>query len=179
MTQSLEFDSLSPQGVSGRVILTHFPGLNRANEFSVERLDAVLQALSARGCRTLVSFAEHSEFELYSGHSVFADRVLAHEFTWHHLPIVDYQVPGAEFVRQWGDVSDALMIELKQGRDVCLHCKGGIGRSGTVAGLLLIDHGEDSAHAIDRVRQARPGAIETADQEAFVRAYTAAHSSSS
>lgn len=176
MKQSIEFDSLSPQGVSGRIILTHFPGLNRANEFSVARLDAVLQALTARDCRTLVSFAEHSEFELYCGHSVFSDRVLAHEFAWHHLPIVDYQVPSAGFVQQWRGVSDTLMAELKQGRDICLHCKGGIGRSGTVAGLLLMDHGEDSSDAIDRVRQARPGAIETADQEAFVRAYTTAHS---
>jgi ADP-ribosyl-[dinitrogen reductase] hydrolase len=56
------------------------------------------------------------------------------------------------------------MAELKQGRDVCLHCKGGIGRSGTVTGLLLVDHGEGSDDAIDRIRQARPGAIETAEQ---------------
>ena len=166
------FDSLQPEGVRGSVILTHFPGLNRTNEFSVERLDQVLQALNARGCQTLVSFAEDSEFDLYAGISVFAGRVAAHEFSWHHLPIVDYQVPDARFLTQWPAVSAALTDNLRLGHDVCLHCKGGIGRSGTVAALLLIDQGESSDSAIERVRRARPGAIETADQEAFVRSYS-------
>ena len=37
--------------------------------------------------------------------------------------------------------------------------------------MLLIDAGVDAASAIDMVRKARPGAIETVEQETFVFEY--------
>jgi ADP-ribosyl-[dinitrogen reductase] hydrolase len=51
---------------------------------------------------------------------------------------------------------------------VLLHCRGGLGRSGTIAARLLVELGENPRVAIDRVRRARHGAIETPAQEAHV-----------
>jgi protein-tyrosine phosphatase len=56
---------------------------------------------------------------------------------------------------------------------VLVHCAAGLGRTGTLAALLLVEGGLEPEAAIARVRQARPGTLETADQEAFVRRWAA------
>jgi ADP-ribosyl-[dinitrogen reductase] hydrolase len=61
-------------------------------------------------------------------------------------------------------------VLLGERRHVLLHCMGGLGRSGMVAARLLVELGEEPRTAIQRVRAARPGAIETAAQEAYVLA---------
>ena len=60
-----------------------------------------------------------------------------------------------------------------QGERVLIHCHGGRGRSGLVAARLLIDRGMDAPAALATVRRARPGAVETAGQEAHLTAYAA------
>ena len=49
-----------------------------------------------------------------------------------------------------------------------VHCRGGLGRAGTIAARLLIELGIEPATAIERVRAVRPGAIETRAQEEYV-----------
>ena len=63
------------------------------------------------------------------------------------------------------------MNTLIEGGRVVVHCRGGLGRSGIVAALLLIEAGIASRAAVDSVREARSGAIETIQQEAYVRGY--------
>ena len=50
-----------------------------------------------------------------------------------------------------------------------VHCRGGLGRAGTVGAILLVAMGESPDVAIRKVREVRPGAIETKDQEDYVR----------
>jgi hypothetical protein len=57
---------------------------------------------------------------------------------------------------------------LRSGSDVLVHCRGGLGRAGTIAARLLVELGMKPATAIASVRAVRPGAIETSDQEKFV-----------
>ena len=62
---------------------------------------------------------------------------------------------------------------IKQGDNVLVHCRGGLGRSGTIAALLLIEFGVPNDQAIIKVRNARPGAIDIAEQEEYVSRYVA------
>jgi protein-tyrosine phosphatase len=62
---------------------------------------------------------------------------------------------------------------IKQGDNVLVHCRGGLGRSGTIAALLLIEFGLPNGLAVAQVRIARPGAIDIAEQEEYVRRYVA------
>ena len=60
---------------------------------------------------------------------------------------------------------------MRSGFGVALHCKGGLGRSGTIAALLLRDFGFSSRQAIQMVRKTRPGTIETEEQEQFLLSF--------
>ena len=55
-----------------------------------------------------------------------------------------------------------------------VHCRGGLGRAGTIAARLLVELGMEPKQAIASVRAVRPGAIETSDQEDFVLGICAA-----
>jgi ADP-ribosyl-[dinitrogen reductase] hydrolase len=74
------------------------------------------------------------------------------------------------FERRWVVAGDGLRTLLRSGRDVLVHCRGGLGRAGTIGARLLIELGMEPQTAIRRVRAVRPGAIETREQEKYVLA---------
>ncbi len=87
---------------------------------------------------------------------------------WFHLPIRDVQTPDATFEEAWAEAGLKLRALLGDGKRVLVHCRGGLGRSGTIAARLLVELGMEPAHAIALVRKHRPCAIETTEQEAYV-----------
>lgn len=88
---------------------------------------------------------------------------------WYHLPIEDYGLPDADFLEQWPEVSKAALAALNGGGRVLVHCKGGCGRSGMVVMRLMVESGETPDVALERLRTARPCAIETDDQMHWAR----------
>ena len=130
-------------------------------------LDRDLDALEAWGAVTLISFVETEEFA-YLGVHGFAQRMAERTMRWIQLPIIDMDIPGPAFAAAWRRHGEDIMDDLSRGRRIAVHCAGGLGRSGTMAAKLLVTAGMDPADAIRRVREARPGAIETAAQEAYV-----------
>jgi|TARA_B110000263_G_scaffold30958_1_gene23400 ADP-ribosyl-[dinitrogen reductase] hydrolase len=163
-----EFDFVSPSNSNGKLFLMRFPGLNEEKVFEHIILQSTFSALVKLGCSTVVSLVEDIEFEKICGKEIFHEQISKHDLQWHHLPIVDYKVPDTEFIRNWRTVCKSLKQELQKGNSIGLHCKGGIGRSGTVAAMLLIENGEENTEAIQHVRQKRKGAIENQLQEDFV-----------
>ena len=83
-------------------------------------------------------------------------------------PIVDYGSPDEAFESSWSAHRDRALRLLAEGGKVLVHCRGGQGRSGTIAAALLINGGMTSADAIAEVRRSRPAAIETAGQEIWL-----------
>ena len=79
-------------------------------------------------------------------------------------------MPGAAFETAWVEVGEGLRDRLRAGSDIVVHCKGGLGRAGMIAARLMVELGVPPAMAIEAVRRARPGAIETTAQERHVLA---------
>lgn len=171
-THPLQIAELATPG-GGCVGLTFCPGKCGPSLFGPpwERdLDAdldVIQRWGARGVLTLVEAFELEELKVLA----LGEKVESRGMRWFHLPIVDVSVPSAEFERQWRHELPALLSMLRQGGKLLVHCKGGLGRAGMVAALLLVENGEHPHEAIRKVRHVRPGAIQTAAQERYVKVY--------
>jgi len=93
------------------------------------------------------------------------------DLDWHHFSIIDGNVPNSEQVAEWRDLSKSLQRDIGNFGGVLIHCLGGLGRTGTVAAMLLQDLGMTPDMAVTEVRKQRPGTIENDLQEAFVQDY--------
>ncbi len=82
-------------------------------------------------------------------------------------PIPDFGVPSAEVTSR---ALQFIASRLAAGKVVVVHCGAGCGRTGTILALhLKHSQGIPADEAIRRVREARRCAVETPEQEAFVR----------
>ncbi len=73
------------------------------------------------------------------------------------------------FEDQWTYSGTRLRDLLVKGEKIVIHCLGGLGRTGTIAGRLLVEFGASPNEAIRVVRSARIGTIETRKQEEHVK----------
>jgi len=88
------------------------------------------------------------------------------------LPIPDRQIPPSEY--DVVAVVEKLDADLSSGKNVVIHCRQGIGRSGLIAACLLITKGLSSGAAVDIVSAARGVSIpETSDQRRWIDHYAA------
>jgi protein-tyrosine phosphatase len=69
------------------------------------------------------------------------------------FPIVDRSVPASEVKAM--RLIEQLGADLIQGRNIAVHCRQGIGRSGLIAASLLVARGIGSEDAMKRVSDAR------------------------
>ena len=152
----------------GRIGFTRCPG-RRDPGTAARCLREDLAAIRAWGAGLLVTLVAPAELDLLGVPDLGA-RARAAGMAWLHQPIVDFGVPDAGFEAAWVTAGEAIRTRLRAGRDVALHCRGGLGRSGMIAARLLVELGTAPEAAIAAVRAARPGAIETPEQEAHVRA---------
>lgn len=167
ITDPLMIDAM-PCG-NGLVGMTLCPGKHGPSVFGSrwERdLAPDLRAVADWGATALVSLIESPEMSML-GVSNLGDAAEEAGMDWHHLPIKDLNAPDERFERRWTYSVHVLRRKLRAGERVVLHCRGGLGRTGTVAARLAIELGEAPAAALKRVRAARKGAVETRGQEAF------------
>lgn len=156
----------------GAVGITFAPGKQQAKAMTGSwnrDMATDVATVCSWGASHLVSLIEPWEFvELHISelprHAALAN------LQWHGLPIVDGKAPDEGFLSAWATLGPTLSKALLDGKKVVVHCKGGLGRAGTVACMLLLDAGTviSGSEAIRKVRRVRPGAIETKEQEQFV-----------
>ena len=155
----------------GTVGVTLCPGKRGASLFGngwARDLQTDIAAIAAWGATVVVTLIEDQEFAALKVEGL-PEAVRDAGMAWHHVPITDVSVPVERFERQWPQVWPTFRARLDAGEKLLVHCRGGLGRAGTIAALMLVECGESPAAAISRVRAARPGAIETAGQESWVR----------
>ncbi len=130
-------------------------------------LDTDLQAILDWGAKVLVTLMEDYELRQL-GVSEIGERASELGLEWYHLPIQDVSIPDSEFEKAWEEVSPILHKHLDAGEHVVLHCRGGLGRTGTIAARMLVETGETPQNALHRVRVARVGTVETEEQEEYI-----------
>lgn len=120
------------------------------------------------GADALVTLMEDFELDMLAVRKL-PEIAKSHGIRWYHLPIVDVSVPGKCFEEVWTTEGKELQNILYNGGRIVLHCRGGLGRTGTIAARILVEFGIEPEEAMHMVRMARPGAIQTIVQEEYVR----------
>ena len=165
---------VSPGDGQGRIGITLCPGKTDPDGWSgpwARDLDVDLDVVRDWGATAVVSLVEQEEIDdLQVGG--LGEAVQDRHMEWWHRPTPDGMPPQPGFEEKWTEAGEAIRDRLRLGFDVLLHCKGGLGRAGTIAARLLVELGARRGDAIRRVRTARPGAIAHWDQEAYVKRCT-------
>ncbi len=168
----LRIAELPVGSVGGRIGITFAPGKQQPGGLTGAHrrdLGADLDVIAAWNAAAVVTLVEPHELDSL-GIAALGAEVQRRHMQWHHWPIQDYGVPDETFEAVWPARSAMLRSLLACGGRVLVHCKGGLGRAGTISARLLVEAGMTPDDAIRAVRAMRPHAIETGPQEAWVRA---------
>jgi protein-tyrosine phosphatase len=161
---------LALPGFAGALLLGPCPGRRKEaldDAASRAALTEDLSRLAEMGATGLLSLVEAKE--LPDGLDGFAAAVRAARMEWTHLPIPDYGVPDAGFMAGWRRLD--LARRLRTGENWAIHCRAGLGRTGTIAALLLVQNGTSAADAIAHIRREHDAAaVETEAQADFLTA---------
>jgi ADP-ribosyl-[dinitrogen reductase] hydrolase len=170
----LRIDAVEVPGSGGLIGMAVCPGKDEYAGLGIPSgpwkrdLELDLQVVSDWGAQALVSLIEDYEFELLDV-SELPEKTENLGIRWFHLPIVDVGIPNRRFEEEWETAGKELCRILAAGGRIVLHCRGGLGRTGMIAARLLVEFGMDPRAAIAKARQARPGAIQTREQDEYVR----------
>jgi len=96
-----------------------------------------------------------------------------HDVDFASFPIADRQVPRSEtLLRQ---ILEKVNTTLLAGRNVLVHCRQGVGRTGLVAACLLIRNGMSPGAAVEALSTARGVAVpETNEQREWIERFAPA-----
>ena len=154
----------------GVIGMTLCPGKTGESVFGVDwarDLATDIAVIGEWGASAVVTLIEEHEFEML-GVQALPEAMREVGIEWHHLPVQDVHAPSPEFETRWVYAGARLRERLRSGERVLVHCRGGLGRAGSVAARLMVEFGAAPSEAIAQVRAVRPGAIETAEQERWV-----------
>lgn len=88
-----------------------------------------------------------------------------HGLQHHHFPVPDMAPPNFS---QAVDLCRLAEPAIRVNRGVAVHCRGGLGRTGTALAAILIWFGDTAEDAITKVRAAKPMAIQSMAQSRFL-----------
>ena len=128
-------------------------------------LDKDLDEINIQGYNVVVSLIEDKEFKELQVTELQEGATENFDMLWIWAPIADGGVPD----RQAYDGLNSLVDSLQSNQSVFVHCKGGLGRAGTVTAWALTHFGRTYESAISEVRGVRRGAIENRQQEEWVK----------
>ncbi|MGA3156064.1 MAG: ADP-ribosylglycohydrolase family protein [Steroidobacteraceae bacterium] len=123
----------------GRLLAGEYPATSDGQS-AAERIEL----LRAAGISCFIDLTEPGECEPY-------ENLLPLEIEYLRKPIPDQQVPRA--TAHMHEIQMELDMALESGRAVYVHCRAGIGRTGTVIGCFLIERGAAPERALELLNE--------------------------
>ena len=146
--------------IGGRLYLHSMPG-------RYESWSNFISSATALGVTHILCLTPDEEIQKKSPDYHQALRVGKHYFKMYHFPIKDYGIPSASEIPSLIHILGEIQRLLKAEQVVLIHCAGGVGRTGTVAALLLVYLGNTLEEAILLIKNTGSSA-ETDEQKEFL-----------
>jgi len=153
-----------PIGKKNLLGVSQFPGKNLQNIFDLSSFLKDLQIIKKQKVKIVVSLLPDNE----------KNKLGLDDFIWSkeevdyiQFPINDFSVPPKKKFNELKKLISFIKENLMLSKHVLIHCNGGKGRSGMIAALVLKAMKEKDP--IKKVREKVIGAIETEEQEIFVK----------
>jgi len=153
--------------------MTLAPGVHDTSSYGFRwerNLEADLEALVHAGASVLVSLLEESELARYAIQDLYPS-ARKHGLEVLRMPIPDGGLPRS--LVEVDELLDAMESLEAKGAHLVIHCRGGLGRTGTIAGCYLVRNGHSAAEALAIVSRARKSdrCPENKRQREFVAEY--------
>jgi len=153
----------------GKLIFTPCPGTKGAG-----LADSVVQLRQA-GANAVISMTPSEELAKLEV-SDLPEAVARAGMRWFELPIEDDAAPGPEFEQAWLAYREAVMSLVSRGSGIAIHCRGGSGRTGLMAAVILREMGMDGTRADTLVKGLRPNALTLPAHTSYLAARDGRHS---
>jgi protein-tyrosine phosphatase len=141
---------LLPDG--GKLIFTPCPGTKGVG------LAAAVEQLHQAGAHAVISMTPSDELAKLDVPAL-PEAVARADMRWFQFPIEDDAAPGPDFEQAWTAYRDAVMSLVSRHSGIAIHCRGGSGRTGFMAALILREMGMDGTRADALVKGLRPNAL--------------------
>ncbi len=166
----------------GRIGLTFAPGKKTAKSaratansppgppWSRDLQADLLELVGTHKAHVLVCLLQDAEFEELQIPDYF-EACRKYGLVVERLAIPDGSIPSS--LSEVASLIARIVRRANDGETVVIHCRGGLGRAGTIGACALIALGKTPDEALDAVREARGAhAPENEEQRAFVRAFS-------
>ena len=153
-----------PIGKKNLLGVSQFPGKNLQNIFDLSSLLKDLQIIKKQKVKIVVSLLPDNEKNKLGLDDLIWSK---EEVEYIQFPINDFSVPPKKKFNELKKLISFIKENLMLSKYVLIHCNGGKGRSGMIAALVLKAMKEKDP--IKKVREKVIGAIETEEQEIFVK----------
>ena len=148
----------------GQFIFTPCPGTKDVG------LEESLTALKAAGAVGVVTMLSHEELEFLNV-PAFGDVCHQLGLAWYQLPVEDDCAPEAPFESAFANLKATLMNHLEAKDTLVIHCRGGTGRTGLMAAILLLEQGHDWSTVKACIQAVRPKALTLAPHLNYLKKY--------
>ena len=153
-----------PIGKKNLLGVSQFPGKNLQNIFDLSSFLNDLQIIKKQKVKIVVSLLPDNEKNKLGLDDLIWSK---EEVEYIQFPINDFSVPPKKKFNELKKLISFIKENLMLSKHVLIHCNGGKGRSGMIAALVLKAMKEKDP--IKKVREKVIGAIETEEQEIFVK----------
>lgn len=131
----------------------------------VESIAALKQA-SANAIVTMLSSEELAHLQVAN----VGEAAQAAGLGWYQLPIEDDCGPEAPFLAAFAQYKDELLARINNQETLVIHCRGGTGRTGLMAAILLLELGWPWDEVQPLIRSVRPKALTLKPQVDYLKA---------
>jgi protein-tyrosine phosphatase len=136
----------------GRLLAGEYPLVlpGRAEEYAqpYDDRERLRRLLGVAGVAVFLDLTEDGELPPYLPQVRAEATSLGQPVEHIRFPIQNWTVPPVDLLN---GTLDALDAALARGETIYIHCRAGVGRTGTVVGAYLVRHGLAGADALDRI----------------------------